>query len=77
MNLPDWLRPDTDYVPDIPPNPELEKAIQRYKDHFGMFDLNTMGFYSEEEIIDTIDTCIKMNKSFWEWHGRDPDVTCY
>ena len=31
----------------------------------------------DEEIIHTIDTCIKMNKSFWEWHGRDPDVTCY
>ena len=74
MNLPDWLESDEDPVP---ANPELDEAIQRYLDHFGKFDLNTIDFYSPEEIIDTIDACIKMNKSFWEWHGRDKNVIAY
>lgn len=75
MSLLSWLKPD--YTSPIPPNPELAQAIQRYKNHFGKFDLNTTCFYSSKEIIETIDLCIEMNKSFWEWHGRDPDVIDY
>ena len=73
MSIPEWLS-DESFVPAVPPHPDLEKAIQRYRDHFGTFDLNTVDFPSDERIIETIDICIKINKSFWEWHGKDPDV---
>ena len=77
MNIPDWLRKDKEHVPTVPVDPEVKKAIQRYEDHFGKFDIDMVYFRPFEEIIEIIDYCIKEDKCYQELYPRDPDALAY
>ena len=52
MNIPEFLREENmkDTI-----DPEVKKAIQRYKDHFGKFEIEQVFFYSRETTIKIID----------------------
>lgn len=74
MSIPDWLRRDKEFIPSAPPDPEVQKAIRRYKEHFGKFDIDQVYFFSRETILNIIDYCIKSNKCYQELYPRDPNA---
>ena len=71
MNIPEFLREENmkDTI-----DPEVKKAIQRYKDHFGKFEIEQVFFYSRETTIKIIDYCINVNKCYRELFPRDPNA---
>ena len=40
MSIPDWLRKENVNFSSDSIDPEVRKAIQRYKEHFGKFDID-------------------------------------
>ena len=51
ISIPDWLRKDKEFIPTAPPDPEVQKAIRRYKEHFGKFDIGAVNtFYSFNDV---------------------------
>ena len=77
MSIPDWLRKENVNFSSDSIDPEVRKAIQRYKDHFGKFDIDMVFFFPREKIIAIIDNCIKTDKCYKELYPRNPDVLRY
>ena len=77
MKVPDWLCPEEDFIPSLPVEPEVRNAIQRYKDHFGKFDIDMVHYYPSEEIIKIINLCINNNKCYQELFPPSSDVLNY
>ena len=66
MNLPFFLS--------ISPEPweptEFDRALQRYKDHFGKLDFNTINTsFTDEEWIAIIDYCVENDKHYTDVFG--------
>ena len=74
MNLPDWLRKENINASSDSIDPEVRKAIDRYEEHFGKFDIDMVFFFTFSEIIEIIDYCIKMDICYQELYPRDPNA---
>ena len=77
MSIPDWLRKENVNFSSDSIDPEVRKAIQRYKEHFGKFDIDMVYFFSREKTIGIIDSCIKSNKCYKELYPKDPNAIAY
>ena len=77
MSIPDWLRKENVNDSSGTIDPEVKRAIQRYKDHFGEFDIEMVHFRPFEETIKIIDYCKRIDKRYQELFPRDPDAIAY
>lgn len=77
MSIPDWLRKENVNFSSDSIDPEVRKAIQRYKEHFGKFDIDMVYFFSREKTIAIIDSCIESNKCYKELYPKDPNAIAY
>ena len=55
---------------------EFEKALQRYEEHFGEIDFNTINTgFTDDEYVAIISYCIKENKHYTDVFGPyDPEA---
>ncbi len=74
MSIPDWLRKENINASSDSIDPEVRKAIDRYEEHFGKFDIDMVFFFTFSEIIEIIDYCIKMDICYQELYPRDPNA---
>lgn len=74
MSIPDWLRKENINASSDSIDPEVRKAMDRYEEHFGKFDIDMVFFFTFSEIIEIIDYCIKMDICYQELYPRDPNA---
>ena len=74
MSIPDWLRKENINASSDSIDPEVRKAMDRYEEHFGEFDIDMVFFFTFSEIIEIIDYCIKMDICYQELYPRDPNA---
>ena len=74
MSIPDWLRKENINASSDSIDPEVRKAMDRYEEHFGKFDIDMVFFFFFFEIIEIIDYCIKMDICYQELYPRDPNA---
>ena len=74
MSIPDWLRKENINASSDSIDPEVRKAIDRYEEHFGKFDIDMVFFFTFSEIIEIINYCIKMDICYQELYPRDPNA---